>query len=409
MIKRNLFKQYWNSSSGSFANIFAISLLPLLLSAGIAVDYSVARKQRGTLQHAIDAAALAAGTEENKSEEERIQLGKDMFEALTVNFGAELTPSFTVSTDTISASVDYNSQTSFGGLIGINEIGISVATEIKYAVESAAEVSLVLDYSGSMGWNGKWQAMRDAAKELIDVLGENGTKTDIKFALAPFSRLVYTSLPSDYVVGQIAGNNWTGCTQDRKWPYNIDDVTPSPGDDDTKWGLTPSANTHHCNSQINRNLIVRPLDDDHAAVKNQLDIMTPGGATHIALGLEFGWHLISPNEPFSEGVAYGTNGTKKFIVLLTDGQQTVKAWGANDSYKVSNGEENLEDMCQAIKTENIYMVTIAFDLDDGATKDRLRNCATNNGYFFDADSNTELATAFDTVAALIKGSLHVSK
>jgi hypothetical protein len=55
------------------------------------------------------------------------------------------------------------------------------------------------------------------------------------------------------------------------------------------------------------------------------------------------------------------------------------------------------------------MITIAFDLNDNPTRNRLRNCATNTGYFFEADSNSELTVAFETIAALIKGSLHISR
>jgi len=170
-----------------------------------------------------------------------------------------------------------------------------------------------------------------------------------------------------------------------------------------------SANNGHCNGHIARNLNIRPLDNDHAAVKAQLDSMSPDGMTHISLGLEFGWHLISPNEPFSQGVAYDTPGTKKFIVLLTDGAQTTKAWGSGNSYTVANGEENLENLCQAIKDKDVYVITVAFDLDDVPTKNRLRDCASNPGYFFEAESNEQLAQAFTTVAALIKGSLHLSQ
>jgi hypothetical protein len=137
--------------------------------------------------------------------------------------------------------------------------------------------------------------------------------------------------------------------------------------------------------------------------------MRPGGLTHISLGLEMGWHMISPNEPFTKGVAYNTSGTKKFIVVLTDGAQTTKGHGPNNSYSVGKAENNLVDLCSNVKDEGVYLVTVAFDLGDGATKDRLKNCATNNGYFFDANSNDELAEAFQTVAALIQGSLHISK
>lgn len=407
-VKKKL-EAFKKNENGNFALMSAFMILPMTLAAGIAVDYTTALKNRTELQNALDQAALAAGVEDNLDIEDRELIATNMFEAATESLSVEATPVFTIDNQTITATLSAESPTVFGGLYGQSSIGISVGTEIKYAVESAAEVAMVLDYSGSMGWNNKWSTMRDAAKDLIDILGEDGERDDIKFALAPFSRLMHTSLPSGYVVGETAGSTWTGCTQDRKWPHNISEDTPVSHNDDTKWGLTPSASDWHCTDHVNRGLTVRPLSDDHDQVKTWLDGMSPGGNTHISLGLSYGWHLVSPGEPFSEGVAYETDGTKKFIVLLTDGAQTQNAWGSSDTYKVSNGEANLEDLCAAVKNKDVFMITIAFDLNDGATKNRLKDCATNAGYFFEADSNAELATAFQTVAALIQGSLHISK
>ena len=405
---KTLPSRFLQDTDGSYAVLFAIALVPVILSAGIAVDYASMTRNRAFLQNAMDAAVIAAGAETNMTPEERIEEAVNVFEANVESHSLQVTPQITVDGETISGTASYDYPTSFGGIIGINSIGVSVAAQVKYAVESAAEVAMVLDYSGSMSWNGKWQAMRDAAKDLVDILGENGEREDISFALAPFTNIVRTSMPSQYIKDQPAGSTWTGCTQDRKWPFNIKDMTPV-GSNASKWGWMASANNGHCNGHIARNLNIRPLDNDHAAVKAQLDSMSPDGMTHISLGLEFGWHLISPNEPFSQGVAYDTPGTKKFIVLLTDGAQTTKAWGSGNSYTVANGEENLENLCQAIKDKDVYVITVAFDLDDVPTKNRLRDCASNPGYFFEAESNEQLAQAFTTVAALIKGSLHLSQ
>lgn len=406
---KNTIKNLYQDIGGNFAIIFSVALLPIALSIGVAVDYTIASKKRAGIQQALDAAALAAGSSENLSEEVRIQTALDSFEANTYHLGISGTPNFSVANQTILATFDYNSPSYFGNLIGKQSIGLSIANEVKFSVESAAEVALVLDYSGSMASNGKWSTMRDAAKGLIDILGEDGEKTDVSFGLVPFSNLVYGSFPSSSIINQTAGATWTGCTQDRRWPHNTEGTSPASNDNSTKWGETPSASNNNCLNHLNRNLQMRALTNVHTQLKGYLDQMLPGGNTHISLGLEMGWHMISPNEPFTEGVAYGTSGTKKFIVLLTDGAQTTKGHGPNNSYSVGKAENNLVDLCTKVKDEDVYVVTVAFDLGDGATKDRLRNCATNHGYFFEANSNAELAVAFQTVAALIKGSLHVSK
>jgi hypothetical protein len=89
------------------------------------------------------------------------------------------------------------------------------------------------------------------------------------------------------------------------------------------------------------------------------------------------------------------------MVILTDGRQTTQAWAANGSRNVSNGERNLEKICTAAK-KNITIITIAFDLQDAATRNRLRNCATDpDKHFFVAEDNEALASAFQEIKAVI--------
>ena len=41
--------------------------------------------------------------------------------------------------------------------------------------------------------------------------------------------------------------------------------------------------------------------------------------------------------------------------------------------------------------------TIAFDLDDAATKNMLKQCASGPKYYYDASNATELKSAFDSI------------
>ena len=128
-----------------------------------------------------------------------------------------------------------------------------------------------------------------------------------------------------------------------------------------------------------------------------------------ALGLEFGWAVISPSAPFTEGVPYNDDETKKFIVLLTDGAQTQPAWGNRNRRNVPNGETNLEEMCANIKDKGVTLITIAFDLRDTRTENRLRNCASGSENFFDANSNSDLASAFDRIADTLVETVYLQK
>ena len=86
------------------------------------------------------------------------------------------------------------------------------------------------------------------------------------------------------------------------------------------------------------------------------------------------------------GVSYDDEETQKFMVVLTDGAQTEPAFGPGSTRTVAQGESNLEALCTNAKAKGITMITIAYDLDDNATANRLKNCAT------DPDKNFFVAT-----------------
>ncbi len=392
---------------GAVALMFALAAIPLLFALGMAVDHASNVSKQGKLQAALDAGALAAAAS-SLDDAQRIALAENVFRQNMGELADSITPVFVIDGLTVSGNAALESKNAFMTLAGIGTTSVTAESVVRIPTDRPAEIALVLDYSSSMNGQGKWQAMRDAALDLVNTVTDNGTNSNIKFGLVPFAKQVRMTIPSDYIVGEAPGSDWTGCTQDRKWPHNTTDETPDTFDDDTKWGLTPTA-AGTCNQMGPHNLTILPLTNNHQAVTDQLNAMDPFVGTHIALGLEFGWHVISDNPPFTEGLAYGTDELLKAIVLLTDGKQTTKAWGQNDSHSRSNGEENLEDMCQAIKAKDVLMITIVFDLNDGETETRMRNCATTPDYYFDADNNQQLAEAFQSIGALLKQQIYVSR
>jgi hypothetical protein len=219
------------------------------------------------------------------------------------------------------------------------------------------------------------------------------------------------TLPKVFVVGQTGSGNWTGCTQDRPYPANLTDNTPTSSDA-TKWGW-PQAPDHidmDCSGYAPRNLTVLPLTDNFSAVNSQLDAMRPYAWTHIALGTEFGWHVLSPNSPFTGAADYADKNTNKILVVLTDGRQTEPAFGPGNSRTVSRGEKNLETLCDNIKDTGITVMTVAFDLRDDDTKNRLRNCASDpDKNFFDADSGADVAVAFEQIKNQVTALAYLSK
>ncbi len=396
-------------SGGNVAMLFAIAAIPLLLAAGTAIDYTRALRAQSRLQAAVDAAALSAAMEQTGELAKQKSAGAIYFKSNVENSElATAEPTISVDSEKVTVSADMSYPTSFMRLAGIDAMNISGHAEVALQKEDNVEIVLVLDYSGSMEKNSKYIRMRDAATGMVEQLTANAENSTVKFGLVPFSAMVRTSMPAEYVTQASAGPTWTGCTQDRKAPYNIGVSTPDPTNDDTKWGYIDTNGSENavpkydCPMYQTKRLDILPLTADVAAVQAKLAAMTPLGNTNIPLGAEFGWNLLDPAAPFSEGVSYEDDTTKKFLVLLTDGVQTSGHWGPKGNRSVDNGNDNLAKVCLGMAEKNITVFAIAFDIKAAAITKLLKDCAPGN--YFEAEDD-ELSGVFEAITSRIEKSM----
>lgn len=402
--------------SGTTAITFALSIVPILLAGGAAIDYMRYANAETRLQAALDSGALAAAVATDLSNDDRVDAGQSAFDANLLTGGIDpdmVEADIKVTDKTVRATAHMVLPSGLMQIAGLSAFSVDVATEIRVPKAKSAEIALVLDYSLSMadesGGQVKYVAMKNAAEKLITDL-ETANPHKVKIGLVPFSHHVYVTLPAKYVVGKGTVGDWTGCTQDRRYPYNLTDGPPT-SDDATKWGQ-PIAKTHAsdgCDFYAPNQLKVAPLSNNFDALRSQLEAMRPYAWTHIALGAEFGYHLLSPDAPFTEGAPYGDDKVSKIMVILTDGRQTEPAFGPS-SRSISQGESNLEDICQNAKDSGITMITVAFDLQHVDTKKRLKDCASDpDKDFFVAEDGDELASAFEDIRKQVTAQVFISR
>ena len=415
---QGLMKRFGTCQKGSVAILYALSVVPVFVAAGSAIDYVRYFANTTELQAALDSAALAAASAKDATNSQRIEIAEATF-AMNLESSdmpdADVTRSFEINDDTVVAAASMDMSTSLMKLAGVESMKLSIGAEIAVPPDKKAEIALVLDYSGSMNdsiaGGVKYVAMKNAAKDLISDL-EAANPEKVKFALVPFSHHVYGTFSKSQILGQSGSGSWTGCTQDRKYPYNLTDAKPTTSDDNTKWGQ-PQAPVHAssgCGGYTSYNLVMKPLTNDFSYLKSRLDMMTPYAWTHIALGVEFGFQMLSENDNFADAASYDDDETQKFMVVLTDGYQTEPAFGPGAIRTVSQGESNLEALCTNAKAKGITMITIAYDLDDTATRNRLQNCATDpDTNFFVATDTAAVASAFDNIKAVITAQVFISK
>jgi Flp pilus assembly protein TadG len=283
------------------------------------------------------------------------------------------------------------------------------------------------------------------------------------------------------------GIAWGGCVESRPAPYDVQDTAPSSGatlfvpyfapdePDDGKisggWSTVSYSNNYITNDKTsttgsdlgavqtrqgrvqkynssnmgnlqsgigtgfgpNAGCTMAPiqrLTNDFNAINARLGQMTAAGNTNVPMGLIWGWHVLSPNAPFADGVAYGTPRVNKVIVLLTDGDNTndQRSEPEDSIYTgigyiwqrrllAANGvaldvnstgtqrRDALDDretrICNNLRAQNVIVYTIGVGVSTHSA-DILRNCATDASYYYDVDNSADLAGVFDTIAGAIQ-------
>lgn len=189
----------------------------------------------------------------------------------------------------------------------------------------------------------------------------------------------------------------------------------------------------------NRGCDIQPLirlTDDYDKLRDAVDDMIASGNTNVPLGTMWGWHTLSPNAPFGDGRAYGTERLTKIIIIMTDGENVMSAYdspnGSNynglgyiwqNRLGIVSGSDSqrrtamdnrfdhptagVEDMCGNMKDEDIEVYTVAVQVDSSA-QTLLRRCASDDEHYFPVNSASGIGTAFDRIAGAIEN-LRISR
>jgi len=266
----------------------------------------------------------------------------------------------------------------FGAFLGFDEIQLSAIAESGLPGEQAFDVVLVLDNTGSMDVNGKLDALKEGATQLIEAIESSGSGT--KVGIVPFARYVRVSdsarsaswfempVESDHertedvrivdnpgtcrieprtrnVDGEVeqyeaevcegrtyltdtadetVEARWEGCVGTREPPYSERDddyVHRIPGllriNPQEVTGLNYDKFTR-CPSEIT------PVTDDYEYLKEAIDDMRTTDNTYLPTGLIWGQRVLSPGEPYDNSPGPNESAKKKIMILMTDGNNTTQ-------------------------------------------------------------------------------------
>lgn len=192
---------------------------------------------------------------------------------------------------------------------------------------------------------------------------------------------------------------WNGCVGSRKYPFN-------KRDEQYKAKRIPGLLNQNCTAEI------LPLTNQRSVVKDKLNSLFTQGDTYSPAGLMWGLRALSPEAPLEDAMPFSSGSDAlgiKAMVFMTDGVNSLSQDGKTHNGKDRKKADKLSfEICDEIKTKNIRLFTIAFELPDTDAKSLLEKCASDAGSYFDAGDKAALDKAFADISAnLIE--LHISK
>lgn len=284
--------------------------------------------------------------------------------------------------------------------------------------------------------------------------------------VSPINNEIFSSPANRFTLLSQMNTSWAGCVESRQHPYDVQETAPSssepatlftpffapdePSNDDdyvnnylsdevsggwkarqgnvAKYTKKPKTGTNGAGYAYGPNAgctlqPIKRLTTDFASLKTAIDSMTAVGDTNIPMGLVWGWHLLSPNAPFSDGVPYDTPKTQKIVILMTDGDNThgnasnnnasvyagagyiwqgrLGITGGTTSERRAAMDGRLATLCSNMKAKGIILYTVRVEVSGGSST-VMRDCATTHDMFYDVQSVTQLTAVFDSIAAAIQ-------
>lgn len=415
MVERSHFGRDENAS---VAPIFGLSLFAMLMAVGLAVDGSRAYNVSLRVGAALDTAALAGAKlldQEGASDAEVSTVAQAYFNAHAENVKVpgtsfrNLTVTTNRSDNSVKVAVAVEMPTTFGQVANISSIEFSKESTVVFS-SKRIELAMVLDVTGSMNNSGKLDAMKSAARDIIDTLIEpsSGRPSNNKIGLAPYSAAVNAG---GYYGAVAAGPNALGdtCVIERQGAASQEDRAPSAGAKVDVMTTPPDAgNPDYHYSCPDADVLAMTSDRD--ALRSRIDSFAASGWTAGHIGAAWGWHIVSPNWGGVWGstpAPYSDRQVVKAVLIMTDGVfNTAYKSGHTQSWdaQVAQAYAEFGEICTGMKAQGIKVFTVAFALSSEPEPDRSRGldalsqCATSPAHFFDAETNDQLRAAFQSIA-----------
>lgn len=438
-------REFGRKKDGSILPLAAILIVIMIVIAGSGVDYGRAIIVRSAVTNALDAAVLNVSKELSVTTLSTNQVTAKLKSAFEANLGITNTNDIKIGDITfvidsakgiITANVTADVRTNFiflGG-IGPDTIPVAISSQSTYSSYDI-ELALVLDVTGSMGFNpADLIALKDASKNLVDILIPADTaksKGKVRISMIPYSQGVNLGSYAATVSNNQASRN---CVTERVGTEQFTDAVYNYAESASEFfGGGSSA----CPSYPS----IIPLTSDRTTLLNTINSLTATGSTAGHIGIAWGWYTISPNwsklwPSASKATPYNTKDVLKYAIIMTDGDFNTyyqkectqdgwvwtrrgwvwqvgscswKAYAQNYPPYTYPSFQRAKSLCDSMKAKGINIYSIYFDTSGSEFgPEIMKYCASSNSNYYSADSTEELKSAFSNIASKIQ-SIRLSK
>jgi von Willebrand factor type A domain len=253
-----------------------------------------------------------------------------------------------------------------------------------------------------MAGGGKMTNLKSSVDSALASLLDSGGKnvSDTKVGIVPFDVRVriakgsglphinYNLDPTLCTSSNPTGcNPWDGFVTDRNQSFDVSATTATPSDPSSLYPAVFSAS---------KNLAeVMGLTTDIKAARDSVATFKPAGNTNITIGVQWGMEVLSPDGPYTGGVAFNDPNTKKYMILVTDGDNTQNRWTSS----TTSIDNRTKLACEAAKAKGITIFVVRVMNGNSAL---LKSCASKPEYYYDLSNASQLDKTLKDVFSSLK-------
>ena len=432
-----MIRRFRRDERGNFLMLFGLVLVPLMGVVGVAIDYSRASNARQALNSAIDSAALMAARDAQKMTDK--DLTKRVDDWVKDNLPPDVKSQFSGSVITIDRTArtikidaSANVPTTISSVLGMTKLPVSTSSQSTWGTNKI-ELALVLDNTGSMS-GAKMTALKQASKDLIKIMKDASIDPEqIKISIVPFNTQVridrgfkdeswikygrtrsvtmsYDSKSKSYKTPtgvDESDSTISGCSTNSRGVRTCKEAVSKPkwaategciADRDKNYDVTDGGSYGASAQQYPAAWCsyptlaeIKPLTNDWDALNTHIDTMSAVGNTNITIGAAWGWATLTQVAPFTNAKLKTEPRLKKYMILLTDGDNTEN--GAGDSTSTIDARTKLA--CTNVKADGVSLYTIR--VIDG-NESLLKSCASAPEMYYNVKNASELSPVFQAIA-----------